>query len=332
MDIQHNFQLQTYNSFRTKATAKLFAKPRTIDEIIELLKQYPNEKKLILGNGCNLFFTKPFDGLVIKPIISGISVIDDNAENVTIEVGAAQDWDELVEYCVNRGWSGIENLSLIPGAVGAAPIQNIGAYGTEVKDVIVKVKTIEMATQAIKEFNNAECEFEYRNSIFKQTRNYIITSVIFQLSKSFSYREKYIDLKVELAHTPSPTLKQVREAIISIRKRKLPNHLEIPNAGSFFKNPIITTTEKDSLLEALPSAPIYNIDTNSFKTSAAYLIEQAGYKGKRKGNVGTYENHALIIVNYGSDDGNDIADFMHEIQKVVKTKYNIELEPEVWVF
>lgn len=334
MKIQHNFQLQSFNSFRTKATAKMFAAPESTDEIVELLKQYPSEEKLVLGNGCNLFFTKNFDGLVIKPMISGINILQENNEYVEIEVGASEDWDQLVEYCVNKGWSGIENLSLIPGAVGAAPIQNIGAYGTEVKDVIVEVRTIEIDTQKTKIFSNTSCNFEYRNSIFKQTRRYIITSVVFRLSKSFTYHEKYIDLKNELANISSPTLKQVRDAIIKIRMRKLPNHLELPNAGSFFKNPIINTTEKDLLIEALPNAPIYKVDNNYFKTSAAFLIEQAGYKGKRNesGKVGTYENHALIIVNYGSEDGNDIADFMHEIQQVVKYKYNIELEAEVWVF
>lgn len=334
MNLHHNFQLQPLNSFRTKATSKLFASPESTEEIIELLKQYPNEEKLILGNGCNMFFTKDFDGLIIKPMMSGINILEENSEYVEIEVGAAQDWDELVDYCVNKGWSGIENLSLIPGAVGAAPIQNIGAYGTEVKDVIISVNTIHISTQKEKTFSNAECEFEYRNSIFKQTREYIITSVVFRLNKSFTYQEKYVDLNKELSNNTSPSLKQVREAIIKIRTRKLPNHLELPNAGSFFKNPIITTTEKEALIKLLPNAPIYNVSDNCFKTSAAYLIEQAGYKGKRNdsGNVGTYENHALIIVNYGSEDGNDIADFMNEIKQVVKEKYNIELEAEVWVF
>lgn len=332
MNILHNFQLQTYNSFRTKANAKLFAQPSSIDELIKILKQYPNEEKLILGNGCNLFFTKDFDGLVIKPMMKGITIINDNDDYVDIEVGATEDWDELVEYCVKHNWSGIENLSLIPGSVGAAPIQNIGAYGTEVEDIIISVKAVEIATNEVKLFNNINCNFSYRNSIFKQTRGYIITSVVFRLSKSFTYQEKYIDLKNELSHTPSPNLQQVREAIINIRKRKLPNHIEIPNAGSFFKNPIITIKEKDRLLEILPDAPIYSINESHFKTSAAFLIERAGYKGRRKGNIGTYEHHALIIVNYGSDCGQDIADFKQEIEEVVYSKYNIKLEAEVWVF
>lgn len=332
MNIQHNFQLQDYNSFRTKAIAKSFAQPYTIDELIEVLNQYPNEEKLILGNGCNLFFTKDFDGLVIKPMMSGINILEENDDYVEIEVGASEDWDRLVSYCVSNKWSGIENLSLIPGSVGAAPIQNIGAYGTEVKDVITGVKAVNISSNKTIVFDNNDCSFDYRNSIFKQTREYIITSVIFRLSKSFTYHEKYIDLKNELKDIPAPTLQQVREAIINIRNRKLPNHIEIPNAGSFFKNPIISNDEKKQLLKKSPNAPIYYVDENHFKTSAAFLIEKAGYKGKRKGNVGTYEHHALIIVNHGTSCGQEIADFKQEIQDAVKAKFDISLEAEVWMF
>lgn len=330
--IHHNFQLQPYNSFRTRAEAKIFATANTIDELKNILKKYPNEEKLVLGNGCNLFFTKNFDGLVIKPQMEGISIIGNTDEYVDIEVGAAQDWDQFVEFCVERGWSGIENLSLIPGSVGAAPIQNIGAYGVEVKDVITEVNTIEIATGAVKTFKNSECNFEYRDSLFKKTRQYIITSVVFRLSKSFVYHKKYKDLKHELSATPLPTLRQVRDAIIRIRKRKLPSHIELPNAGSFFKNPVLSKTEKDNLLTKLPNAPIYPVANDSFKTSAAFLIEQAGYKGKRIGNVGTYINHALIIVNYGTNNGQEIENFKHEIQKSVNDKYDILLESEVWIF
>lgn len=332
MNIQRNFQLQDYNSFRTKANAKIFAQPQTINELKALLNKYPNEEKLILGNGCNLFFTKDFDGLVIKPMMSGITILNENDEYVEIEVGAAEDWDKLVNFCVRNNWSGIENLSLIPGSVGAAPVQNIGAYGTEVKDVITQVNTIEITSGQIKTFDTFDCRFGYRNSIFKETRKYIITSVVFRLNKSFIYQEKYVDLKNELKDISSPSLQQVRDAIINIRRRKLPDHIEIPNAGSFFKNPIINNGEKEKLLKKLPNAPIYEVDQNLFKTSAAFLIEKAGYKGKQNGNVGTYKNHALIIVNHGTNCGQDISNFKQEIQDAVKTKFDINLEAEVWIF
>lgn len=334
MTIKHNFQLQPYNSFNTEAIATLFAEVDTVDSLIEVLTKHPNEEKLILGNGCNLFFTKNFDGLVIKPTIRGIEIVNETDKFVDIEVGAGEDWDQLAKYCVNRNWAGIENLSYIPGSVGAAPIQNIGAYGTEVKDVILEVNTIEISTAQAKTFKNGDCNFEYRNSLFKQTRNYVITSVVFRLSKTFTYHEKYIDLKNELSGIQSPTLSQVREAIINIRKRKLPNHIEIPNAGSFFKNPIIDAKQKEQLIGILPNAPVYDAGKNLYKTSAAYLIEQAGYKGKtnNQGNVGTYQNHALIIVNHGTSNGNDISNFKQEIQDAVKSKFGIALEPEVWIF
>lgn len=332
MNIQHNIQLQSYNSFRTKAIAKLFCEPKTETELLEVLQKYADEPKLILGGGSNLFFTKDFDGIVIKPEISSIKIISETDDWVEIEVGAGENWDDFVAYCVSRGYSGVENLSLIPSTVGAAPIQNIGAYGTEVKDVIVNVKTIEISSGKLKEFSNEECEFEYRNSIFKRTRDYVVTSVVFRLSKSFKYKEKYVDLAQELKDVTSPTLLQVRDAIIRVRTRKLPDYNILPNAGSFFKNPILTKEEKEELLVKLPDSPVYNIGEEEFKTSAAYLIEKAGYKGKRKGNVGTYERHALIIVNYGTESGQEIADFMHEVQNTVFLQFGVMLEPEVWIY
>mgnify|MGYP000932863171 FL=1 len=332
MNIQHNIQLQPYNSFRTKALAKLFAQPKTVEELQEILATYKTEKKLVIGHGCNLFFTQNFNGLIIKPEIYGIKILQENNDWIEIEAGATEDWDAFVDFCVSRGYSGIENLSLIPGTVGAAPIQNIGAYGAEIKDAISLVRTVEIETGSIKTFSNAECDFTYRNSIFKQTRKYVITSVIFRLQKLFSYVEKYVDLSRELKGNPNPSLWQVREAVINVRNRKLPDPEVLPNAGSFFKNPILSKSEKEKLLTLLPDAPVYNAGTDGFKTSAAYLIEKAGYKGRRKGDVGTYENHALIVVNYGTNSGQEILNFIQEVQREVKNKYNIGLEPEVWIF
>jgi UDP-N-acetylmuramate dehydrogenase len=334
LNIQSNIQLQDFNSFKTKAVAKLFATTTNKNELISILNTYPNEKKLILGGGYNIFFTKDYDGLVIKPKMLDLEIIIDNDDYVEIEAGAGIDWDTLVEDCVGRGLSGLENLSLIPGTVGAAPVQNIGAYGTEVKDVITKVTAIDMADSSIVQLSNEQCDFGYRNSIFKQTRRYIITSVNFKLRKTFTFNDRYADVSRELQNNPSPSLFEVRQAIIRIRERKLPSPYVLPNAGSFFKNPILTEKGKELLTEKDPDAPIYNIGNNKFKTSAAYLIDKSGYKGKKNqdGTLGTYQNHALIIVNYGTNDGNDIRDFANEIQEKVWDNYSIKLEPEVWIF
>ena len=332
MKIQHNKQLQQYNSFRTKAVARLFCEPQSVNELSEVLKTFPDENKLILGAGNNLFFTKDYDGLIIKPGMYEINIISDNESFVEIEAGAAVEWDKLVEECVSKGYSGLENLSLIPGSVGASPIQNIGAYGSEAKDTITLVKTVDIKTGEQKEFTNNECRFGYRDSIFKQTRRYIITSVIFRLNKSFTYEEKYVDLSRELKGNLTPSLSQIREAIIAIRSRKLPDVNKLPNAGSFFKNPILSKEEKDELQKKIVDLPIYNIDKNIFKTSAAFLIEKAGFKGKTNGKVGTYENHALVIINLGTEDGNDILNFAQEIRNEVEKQFGVKLEPEVWIF
>ena len=332
MKIQNNIQLQKYNSFGTMAVAKLFCEPQNQKELSEVLNAFPNEKKLVLGAGYNLFFTKDFDGLIIKPGMKEINIIFENENYVEIEAGASVEWDILVGKCVSKGYSGIENLSLIPSSVGASPIQNIGAYGTEAKDTIVLVKAVDNETGDIREFTNEECEFGYRDSLFKRTCKYTITSVVFRLSKSFNYKEKYIDLSRELEGVESPTISQVRDAIVKIRTRKLPDTAILPNAGSFFKNPVLTKEQKDALQKKFVDAPTYNVGDNKYKTSAAFLIEKAGYKGRRHGMVGTYENHALIIVNYGTTNGKDIADFAFEIQGEVLKQFDILLEPEVWIF
>lgn len=330
--IQRNVSLKPYNSFRTQATADFFCQPKTNEELMTVLKEFSNEKMLVIGAGCNLFFTKNFDGLIIKPDLTGIRMLKETPEFVELEVGAGEDWDRFVEFCVEKGYSGIENLSLIPGKVGAAPVQNIGAYGTEAKDAIVKVNAIDFNTSSFISFSNEECAFGYRDSIFKRNRQYIITSVVFRLNKNFRYTEKYADLNHEMKNVRQPSLQQVREAIIRIRSQKLPDINVLPNAGSFFKNPILTKQEKDDLLGKLPDAPFYPAGDEAFKTSAAFLIEKAGYKGRRSGAVGIYEHHALIIVNYGTENGCDIVNFMHEVQQAVEEKFAIQLLPEVQIY
>ncbi len=332
MIIKHNVQLKPYNSFRTKALAKLFCEPATLDELIEVIRTHPHEKKLILGGGFNLFFTKDFDGLVIKPAMEQVKTITDDEQQVEIEVGAGMEWDALVEHCVGRGYAGLENLSLIPSTVGACPVQNIGAYGAEVSEVITRVKAVSLKTGEVEIFSNEECQFGYRESLFKRHPHYAIATVTFRLNKSFAYQEKYADLNRELEGITNPTLTQVREAVIRTRTRKLPDYRLLPNAGSFFKNPLLSWKEKEELLKVLPNTPIYNAGVDLFKTSAAYLIEKAGYKGLRRGQVGTYEHHSLVLVNHGTEEGQEIIAFAQEIQQEVKKRFGITLEPEVQAY
>ncbi|HHW81837.1 MAG TPA: UDP-N-acetylmuramate dehydrogenase [Bacteroidales bacterium] len=332
MNIQHNIELKPYNSFRTKAKAKLFSEPKTVEELCQVVKQYTNEKILILGNGYNLFFTKDYNGLVIHPLMKGINVCYENDKVVDIEVNAAENWDDFVAYCVANNYAGVENLSLIPSSVGAVPVQNIGAYGTEVKEVITRVKTVNIESGKQKEFTNEMCEFGYRDSVFKRTGKYIITSVIFRLQKEFIYKPKYKDVVSELAGIEAPTMADVRNAVVNIRTRKLPDYDILPNAGSFFKNPFLTNDEKESLLRLLPDATIHKVNESCFKTSAAFLIDRAGFRNKRNKMVGTYKNHSLIIVNYGTEEGKEIVDFMKEVQKSVYSHFKIWLEPEVRVY
>jgi UDP-N-acetylmuramate dehydrogenase len=332
MIIKHNVQLKPYNSFRTKALAKLFCEPATLDELIEVIRTHPHEEKLLLGGGYNLFFTKDFDGLVIKPAMEQVETVSEDEQQVEIEVGAGMEWDALVEHCVGRGYAGLENLSLIPSSVGACPVQNIGAYGAEVSEVITRVKAVNLKSGEVEVFTNEECRFGYRESLFKRHPHYAIASVTFRLSKSFTYREKYADLNRELEGIPNPTLTQVREAVIRTRTRKLPDCHVLPNAGSFFKNPLLNREEKEELLKILPDAPLYDADGDRFKTSAAYLIDKAGYKGRRRGQVGTYDNHSLVVVNHGTEEGREIVAFAREIQREVKKRFGVTLEPEVQIY
>lgn len=332
MEMLQDVQLKPYNSFRVSARARLFCYVDTPQELKEVLALYPHEKKLVLGGGYNMLFTTDFDGLIIQPVMKQIQVLSEDNDRIEIEAGAAVVWDDFVDYCVRQGYAGLENLSLIPGTVGASPVQNIGAYGAEVKDGISAVRAMELSTGKAVVFSHADCRFSYRDSLFKHERNYVITSVVFRLHKTFVYQEKYVDLSRELKGVPHPTLQQVRQAVIRIRERKLPDYATLPNAGSFFKNPLLTGGEKEALLSRLPDAPVYAAGEGRFKTSAAYLIDKAGYKGKRRGMVGTYPGHALIMVNYGTDKGSDIIDFMKEVQEAVRDRFCVALEPEVRIY
>jgi UDP-N-acetylmuramate dehydrogenase len=322
-----------YHTFALNSKAKLFATCSSTEEIFE----YLNDKKVaakplfILGGGSNVVFTKNFDGVILKPKIHGIEKIQENDDHVFLRASAGENWDNFVAYAVDHNCAGIENLSYIPGSVGAVPIQNIGAYGVEVKDSIERVEGIDMAQKESVTFSNKECSFSYRSSIFKEalSNKIIITHVTFRLSKKPRLITHYPLVSDELKNYDTFSIKTLRQAIIAIRKRKLPDPKEIPNAGSFFKNPILPKEKSLALKNNYPLLPIYSYTATLDKVSAAWLIEQCGFKGKRQGNIGVSDKHALVLVNYGNGKGEDLIKLVKNIETSVEQKFGIVLVPEV---
>ena len=286
---------------------------------------------MILGGGSNVLFTKGFNGHVLHPNIKGIEILEDNKDEVILKVGAGEDWDEFVGYCVDNGWGGVENLSLIPGNVGTCPIQNIGAYGVEVKDVIEEVETIEIETLKTHCYKNSECEFGYRDSIFKRKLKgkHIITHVNFRLKKVPEFKLDYGNLKEGLKRFEQVDLKSIRQSVINIRNSKLPDPDEFGNSGSFFKNPVVHSEKAKRINEEYLEMPSYKISDEEVKIPAAWLIETAGWKGKRVGDAGVHERQALVLVNYGNASGEEIINLATQIQSSVKKQFDIELEMEV---
>jgi UDP-N-acetylmuramate dehydrogenase len=335
--IQHNISLQSLNTFHCEAIAKHFCIIRSTKELTDAI-HWANENKLkvlTLGGGSNIIFTKDFDGLVLKMEIKGVQKLAEQDQIVTLKVGAGENWHHFVQYAIEKGWSGIENLSLIPGTVGASPIQNIGAYGVEVKDVIKNVEVYDLLENKMKTISHHECQFGYRDSIFKQNKDrYIIVAVVFQLSTITHLHLEYGAIREELHHRSikNPNLKDVSNAVIAIRQSKLPNPLKIGNAGSFFKNPIIDSLKHEELTRAFPQIVTYPIDNNYYKVAAGWLIENAGFKGKNDGKVGTFEKQALVLINYNNATGKDVMAFSEEIIKEVQKKYDLTLEREVNIF
>lgn len=335
MTIQKNISLKEYNTFHVEASAKYFCEVNDLIELESLFAddRFRDEKKLILGGGSNILFTKDFNGIVIKNNIGGIEVISEDQESILIKVGAGNDWDEFVEYTVSSGFNGLENLSLIPGTVGASPIQNIGAYGVEVKDVIETVNGFDLEDFKEKTFTNSECRFDYRDSIFKSElkNKFMVTSVVFNLSKDGKVKSNYEAIKNYISEknireiTPS----EIRKAVIEIRKSKLPDPQEIGNAGSFFRNPVITKEKFESVKSKYPDLRGYKVNDNSIKISAGWLIEKCGLKGKRSKDVEIYDKQALVIVNYGSASGIEIKNIAEEIRDIVLDEFNISLQFEV---
>jgi UDP-N-acetylmuramate dehydrogenase len=333
--IKENISLKPYNTFGIDAKARFFISIDSVEKLktVLSLEQFKSAKKLFIGGGSNLLLLNDFDGLVIKIEISGIDKVTETENGVILKAGAGVIWHEFVMYCVDNRFYGVENLSLIPGTVGAAPMQNIGAYGVEIKDVFESLQALNTSKLEIETFNLEKCRFGYRESIFKHEAKdkYVILNVSFNLQKNGNLNLEYGAIKDTLSQMQisNPTLKEVSEAVISIRKSKLPDPAEIGNSGSFFKNPEIPKTRFEKLKEKYPNAPSYPVNENLVKVPAGWLIEQAGWKGHREGNVGVHARQALVLVNYGGGTGIEIKALAEKIQKSVFEKYGIEINPEV---
>lgn len=331
MNILKNSSLHKLNSFGVKHKSKYLIEIKRKDDISSIIssKKLRNEKKIIVGGGSNILFTKDFDGIVLLNKILGIDILDEDKDFIKIRVGSGENWDEFVSYCVENNYYGIENLSLIPGSVGAAPIQNIGAYGVEIKDFIDNVIGYDLEERKEKTYNREFCYFEYRNSIFKKEKKnkFFITHVDFILNKKPNYILNYKDLNNLDKDTIS--LKSLRDKVIEIRNSKLPNPNKLGNAGSFFKNPIIKISLFNNIKSEYVDVSGFKIGENNIKLSAAWLIEKCGWKGKVLDKIGVYKKHALVLVNYGEKSGNKIKKLSEEISKSVEEKFNIKLEAEV---
>lgn len=332
--MQHHFSLKSLNTFGLDVYAKHYFSLLDIQQLTDLnnISDF-RTNRLILGGGSNVLFTKDFDGLVIHNELKGKKIVFEDDNIVQLKVAAGENWHELVLFTIENNWGGIENLSLIPGKVGASPMQNIGAYGVELKDVFLELEAWNIQKQQIEVFDKAKCEFGYRESIFKNSAKdqYIILSVTLELQKHPKINIAYgaIEAVLNSKKISSPSIKDVSDAVIEIRQSKLPNPTVIGNAGSFFKNPYISKTQYLQLQKEYPTIPSYPVDDLTVKVPAGWLIDQAGWKGKRFGDYGVHKNQALVLVNYGSAKGQDIAHLAAKIQMDILKKYQIELQTEV---
>jgi UDP-N-acetylmuramate dehydrogenase len=335
MKVIADHSLKNLNTFGIDAKAKLFLEFHTLKELQDILgnPDFTSLEKLILGGGSNLLFTKDFNGLVLHNKIKGIEIIKEEGDEVFVRAGAGELWHHLVMYCIDKGYGGIENLSLIPGTVGAAPMQNIGAYGVEIKDTFHSLTAINLKDGSSKTFNKEECEFGYRESVFKKALKgmYVITSVTFRLTKKPIVNISYGAIKSTLDEMglKELSIKAISLAVCQIRSSKLPDPAQIGNAGSFFKNPEIPETQFNELLSQYPDMPSYKTIPGKVKVPAGWLNEQCGWKGKVVGQTGVHKNQALVLVNHGGAKGEDVKKLSEEIKKSVKEKFGIVLETEV---
>jgi UDP-N-acetylmuramate dehydrogenase len=336
MQIRENISLKPYNTFGIDAKATYFASFGGVDDLKELLendKVGSQKLKLILGGGSNILLTKDVDGIIMKNEISGVDVVEEDDDFVYVKAGAGENWHRLVMHCVNNGFAGMENLSLIPGNTGASPMQNIGAYGVEIKDIFYSLEAFHLTDKATVSFGLKECEFGYRESIFKRKYKgqFVITSVTFRLNKRPVFNTSYGAIQQELQKMgiQELSIKAISQAVINIRSSKLPDPKEVGNAGSFFKNPQVSKEDFAQLQSQFPSIPSFPFDETHVKVPAGWLIEQCGWKGFRRGDAGCYPKQALVLVNYGAAKGEDIYQLSEEILQSVKAKFGIVLEREV---
>ena len=334
MQIQHNFSLKKHNTFGIEAYAKQFVAVHTVEELKTIVQENQNQKKFILGGGSNMLLTQDIDALVIHIDLKGKKILKEDDDFVWVESMAGENWHEFVLWTIDQNFGGLENMSLIPGNVGTTPVQNIGAYGTEIKDTFVSCEAMNIATQEMKTFTKEECKFGYRESIFKHEvkDQFIITSVVFKLTKrnhriNISYGD--ITKELEKQNVVAPTLKDVSNAVIAIRQSKLPDPKELGNSGSFFKNPIISKSYYEKIHTLHPEMPHYVISETEVKVPAGWLIERAGFKGKRFGDAGIHKNQALVLVNYGNATGQEILAVSKDIQATVLKEFGIAIEAEV---
>jgi UDP-N-acetylmuramate dehydrogenase len=331
-----NFSLKQNNSFGLDVRSDYWLSLSGSEDWNAAIARYPHlleEKKMIIGGGTNLLFLSDFDGLIISPDFCGYSIAYQDSQVVEISVGAGVEWDDFVAYCVGNGWYGAENLSLIPGKVGAAAVQNIGAYGIEAATLITKVDGYNMETSRMESFSADQCRFGYRSSIFKEkmSNTFMVTSVTFTLKKDGAIDDGYGDLKRMIAEFGEPTLQNMRKAVMQIRESKLPDPHKIGNAGSFFKNPVVAEAVAKALKERLPGLPVYQMSEGFVKIGAGFLIEKAGWKGYQMGCAAVHDRQALVLINRGGATGQEILDLSQAIQQDVLNKFSIMLEREVEV-
>ncbi len=341
MASEKNKSLRSLNTFGIEARAKYFTEIRSVEEFKELAgdRRFSGEKKLVLGGGSNILFTGDFDGWVVKNAIPGVAVVSETGTEAIVKAGAGEGWHDLVMGCIEKNYGGLENLSLIPGLVGAAPIQNIGAYGAELKDTFHELEAIEIRSLAPVKFSAGDCAFGYRDSVFKHQfqGQFLITSVSFKLTKvsalkaHYHFRTEYGDLRRTLDEmkVQDLSLKAVSDAVCRIRRAKLPDPKELGNAGSFFKNPSISSSQFKTLASQYPTMPHYSQQDGGIKIPAGWLVEECGWKGKTVGRVGSHKTQALVLVNYGGATGKEILELAKAIRQSVKEKFGIELSPEV---
>ena len=329
-----NFPLKQYNTFGLNSSARYFFEFTEPDDLPAFLasEKYIEELPLlILGGGSNILFLNDFNGIILYPKIPGINICKEDRQYIWIEAGAGEVWDDLVKFCVDAGLGGLENLSDIPGSVGAAPVQNIGAYGQEAGNAIELVKGYDLVKKETAEFKNSDCEFEYRNSLFKRElkNRFVITSVVFRLDKFPEYNLSYGKVEETVKAMGEVNLQNIRKAVKNIRSSKLPDVNTIGNAGSFFKNPVVKKEVAEKIQSVYSDIPVYQAGGGQVKIAAGWLIDKSGWRGRRSGNVGVYSQQALVLVNYGGATGAEIYNLSEEITRSVFEKFGISLEREV---